>query len=57
ADFASQTAKFPSTNWYVNELDEMKQGLSELSNFPRVVGVMDCTHVQIKTPSENQDKI
>ncbi|CAF0970844.1 unnamed protein product [Didymodactylos carnosus] len=53
ANMATQTITFPST---ANELDEIKQGFYETSRFPRVIGVIDCTHVQIKTPSENEGK-
>ncbi|CAF0949183.1 unnamed protein product [Didymodactylos carnosus] len=48
---AVDTIKFPST---ANEQDEVKQGFYEMSKFPRVIGAIDCTHIQIKTPKENE---
>ncbi|CAF1040674.1 unnamed protein product [Didymodactylos carnosus] len=53
ANMATQTITFPST---ANELDEIKQGFYETSRFQRVIGVIDCTYVQIKTSSQNEGK-
>ncbi|CAF0771695.1 unnamed protein product, partial [Didymodactylos carnosus] len=50
---AVDTIKFPST---ANEQDEVKQGFYEMSKFPRVIGAIDCTHIQIKTPKENEER-
>ncbi|CAF0807232.1 unnamed protein product, partial [Didymodactylos carnosus] len=50
-NMATQTITFPST---ADGLDEIKQGFYATSQFPHVIGVIDCTHVQIKTPSENE---
>ena len=46
-----QFINFPTTN---AEKRIIKQGFYEMSGFPSVVGCIDCTHVRISCPSENE---
>ncbi|CAF1199542.1 unnamed protein product [Didymodactylos carnosus] len=36
-----------------NEIDTIKQQFYDYSGFPRTIGIIDCTHVPIKRPVEN----
>ncbi|VDI71132.1 putative nuclease HARBI1 [Mytilus edulis] len=36
------------------DIDEVKLGFHEQANFPHVVGCIDCTHVRIQRPTEDE---
>lgn len=46
--------KMPSTN---EELLATKQGFYNICGFPRVVGVVDCTHIKIQSPGGRQAEL
>ena len=46
-----QFIKFPRN---IAEKNILKQGFYEIAGFPSVIGCIDCTHVRIKTPNENE---
>ena len=46
-----QFIKFPSTN---EEKLEIKQGFYRMAGFPSTIGCIDCTHVRISAPHENE---
>ncbi|KAK6489650.1 putative nuclease HARBI1 [Huso huso] len=42
--------RFPETRY---QQEQTKRDLFNIAGFPWVLGAIDCTHVQIRTPSEN----
>ena len=38
-----------------NGITQTKQNFYRLQRFPNVVGAIDCTHIPIKAPNENED--
>ncbi|XP_052806482.1 putative nuclease HARBI1 [Mya arenaria] len=51
ADVLGRFVRFPLTVW---ELDAQVQQLYGLAQFPKVVGVIDGTHIRIQAPSEHK---
>lgn len=47
----TQFIKFPTGP---NKIREMKEDFHGIAGFPNVVGLIDCTHIQIKRPSMNE---
>ena len=43
--------KFPLI---IDEKNTLKKGFYQIANFPSVIGCIDCTHVRIKSPNENE---
>ena len=37
------------------EIEQAKQTFYRLQRFPNVIGAIDCTHIPIKAPNENED--
>ncbi|KAK6474628.1 putative nuclease HARBI1 isoform X1 [Huso huso] len=42
--------RFPETRY---QQEQTKRDFFNIAGFPKVLGAIDCTHVQIRTPSEN----
>lgn len=47
----SRYIRFPYT---VEEQAEIKRQFAAMSDFPNVIGAIDCTHIAIRAPSEHE---
>lgn len=50
-NMGSRYIRFPYT---VREQAEIKMQFAAMSGFPNIIGAIDCTHVAIRAPSENE---
>ena len=50
--FAARFIRFPTSE---EDRNSTMQGFYEYAGFPGVVGIIDCTHIKIEAPSENED--
>ena len=50
-DRANNCIRFPTDH---TEVREIKRGFHAISNFPNVIGCIDCTHICIKSLSSNE---
>jgi len=49
---AKKYIRFPSV---LQECNEVKQKLFDIANIPNIIGIVDGTHVPIKSPKENEN--
>lgn len=54
ASLKPQYINMPSTD---EEISEMRQSFYNIARFPRCIGALDCIHVKIQSPGDDQGKL
>ena len=51
-NLAGRTITFPLTR---QTITDNKQAFSAIAGFPNVIGAIDCTHIPVKSPANNEE--